>query len=266
MERAPLDREQLGRGLQGTLWTRVEVRERTASTNADVAAAARQGSPEGLVVTAEHQVAGRGRLTRSWQAPARSGLAVSMLVRPAEVPAASWPWLPLLTGVAVATAISAAAGVEARVKWPNDLLVDEHKVAGILVERVETPTGSAAVIGIGVNVDLRAEELPVPQATSLALAGAGVDRTALLVEVLRALSRQYESWRANGGDPAYGLRTAYANACTTLGRRIRAELPDGTAVVGLASGVDDSGRLLVHTGSGFKALGAGDVVHLRSGS
>ena len=269
MARDPLDRGRLERELvgDGSTWIRVEVREQTPSTNADVAAAVRAGAPEGLVVTAEHQVAGRGRLGRSWQAPARSGLAVSVLVRPAEVPASSWPWLPLLTGVAVATALADAAGVAAGLKWPNDVLIDEHKVAGILVERVEAPGAPAAVIGIGVNVDLRAEELPVPEATSLALAGApDIDRTGALIAVLRALSWRYESWRRHGGDASRGLRAAYERACTTLGRRVRAELPDGRAVVGHAIGIDNSGRLLVDTGSGREALGAGDVVHLRSGS
>ena len=122
---------------------------------------------------AEHQTAGRGRLDRSWVTPPRSALTFSVLLRP-TVPAAAWPWLPLLTGHAVSTALR-TAGFDASVKWPNDVLLpvdgEDRKVAGILVERVETPTGPAAVVGIGINVGMTADELPVPEATSLALAG-----------------------------------------------------------------------------------------------
>ena len=269
MARAALDLDRLERELlpTGSVWTRIEVVTQTPSTNADAARAARSGAPEGLVVTAEHQTAGRGRLGREWQAPPRSGLAVSVLLRPTGIPSLAWPWLPLLTGVAVASAVADTAGLVAGLKWPNDVLVEERKLAGILVERVETATTPAAVIGIGINVDLTDDELPVPDATSLLLAGAGeVDRTALLVEVLARLAGWYETWRHSGGDASHGLRAAYQEACTTLGQRVRATLPGGSAVVGVAADIDASGRLLVDTDAGRRALAAADVVHLRSGS
>jgi len=228
--------------------------------------AAHAGEAEGLVVTAEHQTAGRGRLGRGWEAPARSGLAVSVLLRP-TIRSADCPWLPLLTGVAVASAIADTTGLEASLKWPNDVLVAGGKLAGILVERVDTPTTPAAVIGIGLNVDLTTDELPVPEATSLLLAGAGdVDRTTLLISVLTHLAHQYETWRGHGGDASRGLRATYEGICSTLGQRVRATLPGGSALVGVATGIDRSGRLLVDTGAGSEVVAAGDVVHLRSGS
>src|SRR3954453_10053754 len=149
------------------LWTEVRVVEETASTNADVAAAARAGAPAGLVLTAERQSAGRGRAGRTWVAPARAGLAVSVLLRPAA-PRESWGWLPLLAGLAVVGPLATMSGLDLGLKWPNDVLVaGERKLAGLLAEVVD----DAVVVGIGLNVSLRADELPVPTATSLLLEG-----------------------------------------------------------------------------------------------
>src|SRR5215469_17975770 len=147
LDRPPLSAAALRRALvrPGELWTAVEVRERTGSTNADVAAAARAGTPEGLVVVAEQQTAGRGRLDRRWESPPRAGLAFSVLLRPA-VPASRLGWLPLLAGVALVEAVRRQAEVDAVLKWPNDLLVDERKCAGILAEAVPEPA-PAAVLG-----------------------------------------------------------------------------------------------------------------------
>lgn len=266
MVRAPLDVGPLRRGVQGSMWSPVEVVERTRSTNADVAEAARRGAGEGLVVTAEHQVAGRGRLGREWQAPAKSGLAVSVLVRPLDVPAGRWSWLPLLAGVAAHASLTELAGVPAGLKWPNDVLVDGRKIAGILVERIETAGGPAAVIGIGVNTDLGPAELPTPTATALSLLGSHVDRTTLLVDLLTRLGAEYAAWRGAGGDAEPELRAAYERACVTLGRQVGVALPDGRSMHGRATGVDATGRLLVATEHGTQALGAGDVVHLRGRS
>lgn len=269
MQRPPLDRAAIERTLRrdDALWTRIDVVERTESTNADAAAAGRNGAVEGLVVAAEHQVAGRGRLGRRWEAPPRSGLAVSVLLRPDAVRPARWPWLPLLAGVAVREAVADVTGIEAWLKWPNDVLVDGRKLAGILVERVETGAGAAAVVGIGLNVALTSEELPVPEATSLALSGAAtLDRTALLVGLLGCLAARYRAWIATGGDPESGLRADYVAGCATIGREVRVELPDGSIDSGRAVGVDSVGRLEVESESGRRAVGAGDVVHLRSSS
>ena len=155
--RPPLDLARLG-----ALGRRVqlEVLDTTASTNAVASARARDGAPHGLVVVAEHQTAGRGRLDRAWETPARSSLTFSVVLRP-QVPAPEWPWLPLLAGHALVTALREIE-VPAGLKWPNDVLIGERKVAGILLERVETGDGPAAVLGIGLNVSTTAEELPVP--------------------------------------------------------------------------------------------------------
>jgi BirA family biotin operon repressor/biotin-[acetyl-CoA-carboxylase] ligase len=256
--RPPLDGDRLADAGPFT----IEVVAATPSTNAVVAARAREGASEGLVVVTEHQTAGRGRLDRTWQTPPRAALTFSVLLRP-RVPAADWPWLPLLTGHALAKVLDLAlAGADAGVKWPNDVLVDDRKVSGILVERVESPQGPAAVVGIGLNVSTTAEELPVATATSLALAGlVEPDRTTLLLDVLAALRAEYDAWQAGGGDE---LRAAYAAASVTIGRTVRVELPSGESLIGLATGIDPGGRLLVRGPRGEQAVGAGDVVHVRA--
>lgn len=271
LDRPPLNADALRRALvrTGGLWTSLDVVEATGSTNADLAARAREGAAEGAVLVAEEQTAGRGRLERRWSAPARSGIFLSVLLRPEGVPVSRWGWLPLLAGVAVATALPRAAGVDTALKWPNDVLVtvdgEERKAGGILVERVDAE-GDAVVLGIGINVTLRAAELPVPEAGSLALAGAKVtDRDPLLRALLRSLERWYGSWRAAAGDPAGArLQETYAAGCTTLGRQVRAELPGGASVTGEAVAVDGDGRLVLATAAGMQEpVGAGDVVHLR---
>ena len=161
------------------MWREVRVLDEIASTNAVVAA--ESDAAEGLVVVAEHQTAGRGRLDRSWVSPPRAGLTFSVLLRPESVPEARWTWLPLLVGVALAEAVEGVTEVPTRLKWPNDVLVGDRKLGGILVERHD----SAAVVGVGLNVTTTDAELPSPEATSLLLAGAEVtDRETVLRAVL----------------------------------------------------------------------------------
>jgi BirA family transcriptional regulator, biotin operon repressor / biotin---[acetyl-CoA-carboxylase] ligase len=249
------------------LYTSVEVVARTGSTNADLLAGAGAGAPAGSVLVAEEQSAGRGRLDRSWQSRPGAGLTFSVLLRPAEVPAGSRGWLPLLTGVAVSTALAAQTAVNARLKWPNDVLADgpdgQRKLAGILAEQA----GGAIVIGVGLNVSATRQELPSDQATSLLLAGGvKLDRQAILTAVLRELERWYLRW-ADGQQPgdaaASGLRAAYLRACSTVGREVRVDLPGGGVLAGRADNVDDAGRLLVAAADGVHAVSAGDVVHVR---
>ncbi|MBD0292266.1 MAG: biotin--[acetyl-CoA-carboxylase] ligase [Jiangellaceae bacterium] len=231
----------------------------TGSTNADMAALARSGADEGAVLVADYQTAGRGRLGRAWHAPPGTGLAVSLLLRPADVPAHRWPWLPLLAGDAVVEALESYPGTAATLKWPNDVLLDGRKLAGILVERVDGAVAPAAVVGIGLNVSAAPDE-----ATSLATAGfAEVDRDRLLEVVLDRLARCYEQWRDGRGDPHLWLAAAYRDRCETIGQHVRAELPGGRAVSGRATHVDDDGRLVLQTASGVVVLGAGDVSHVR---
>jgi BirA family transcriptional regulator, biotin operon repressor / biotin---[acetyl-CoA-carboxylase] ligase len=259
LERPPLSQAALRRALvvPDGLWSDLSVVASTGSTNADVAAKAREGAPAGLVLVAEQQTAGRGRLGRTWESPARAGIAVSVLLRPG-VDAARYGWLPLLAGVALAEAVRRIAEVDAALKWPNDLLVADRKCAGILAE---VPEPGAVVIGVGLNTTLREHELPRPDVTSLALAGAAcVDRDPLLRAVLRAFESWYTRWRASDGDAeASGLREAYTFHCATLGRDVLVHLPDGSRVRGRADAVDVDGRLVVDG----RALAAGDVAHVR---
>jgi BirA family biotin operon repressor/biotin-[acetyl-CoA-carboxylase] ligase len=250
LSRPPLRARALQRALAPDGW-RVEVLDVTGSTNAVASERALAGEPSGLVVVAEAQTAGRGRLDRSWVSPPRAGLTMSVLVRP-DLPPVRWPWLPLLAGLAVSTALREQAQLDAVLKWPNDVLVDDRKLCGVLAE---VPQPGAAVLGIGLNVTTRAHELP-PTAptppTSVAMAGGSTtDRDTLLRAVLRALGDAL-------GDVG-AAQLAYRDRCSTLGRRVRLQLPGDTSVEGVAQDVDDSGRLVLDG----TAYGAGDVVHLR---
>jgi BirA family biotin operon repressor/biotin-[acetyl-CoA-carboxylase] ligase len=274
--RAPLNRAALRRALvrPGGLWRDLEIVESTGSTNADLLARALAGEPEGAVLAAEEQRAGRGRMGRTWTSPPRAALTFSVLLRPA-VPPARRGWLPLLAGVAVATAVTQVTGVRTGLKWPNDLLTADAKLAGILAEA----SGDAVVVGIGLNVSTEPAELShllapalpgaLPgalPATSLRAAGATVlDRASLLLAILGELEHWYRAWQRARGDPdRSALRAEYTSLSATIGRTVRAELPGGQALSGPAAGVDSDGRLLVRVSSGSEvAVSAGDVVHLR---
>lgn len=268
LDRPPLNVAALRRGLlrPGGLWTSLDVVTTTGSTNADLAGRAGELA-EGTVLVAEEQTQGRGRMGRGWTAPPRSGLFFSVYLVPGDgVPVGRWGWLPLLAGVATATGLAQSAGLDMALKWPNDLLVtvgdEERKAGGILAERA----GDGVVIGIGLNVSLKAAELPVPTAGSLGLAGAvSTDRETLLRAALRSLEQWYGKWRAAGGDAAEsGLQAAYAAGCATLDRTVRAELPGDRSVIGEAVAIDGDGRLVLATGDGLQEpVSAGDIVHLR---
>ncbi len=233
----------------------------TGSTNADLADAARHGAQVGRVLVAEHQTAGRGRFDRRWASPRGASLSVSLLVRPAR-PMQEWAWLSILIGMAVTDAIIAATGAsEGRVslKWPNDVLVDDLKACGILSERVETPDGPAAVVGIGINTHLGADELPVTTATSLLLAGFDVDKDVVVAGLLASMGGLLDLWEA-GGD----VRAAYRARCASIGRRLRVVIDPETSLTGVGADIDPQGRLVVELDDGStRAFAAGDVVHLR---
>jgi BirA family transcriptional regulator, biotin operon repressor / biotin---[acetyl-CoA-carboxylase] ligase len=263
------------------LWREVRVVEETGSTNADLLAKARSGAGEGLVLVAEAQTSGRGRMGRRWISPPRRALTFSVLLRPA-VPAGLLGWAPLLAGVAVASALERTAGVDARLKWPNDVLVDDAKIAGILAER----WGDAVVIGTGINVLQQRGELPVPTATSLLVAqgsraavvqaagpvvapepGAGADmRERLLTAVLDELAHWYRAWLDQpqpGNADGCGLREEYLRRSGTVGAAVTVMLPGGQNVTGRAADIDAAGRLEIRTSAGLVQVSAGDVVHLR---
>jgi BirA family biotin operon repressor/biotin-[acetyl-CoA-carboxylase] ligase len=237
---------------------RVETVAETSSTNADVSERFRSGATEGLVLVADHQTKGRGRLGREWVTSPRSSLIVSFLLVPDGLAPERWPWLPLLTGIATAEAVRRVTGVRVDLKWPNDVLVDERKVGGILVERVDEGGRAGAVVGIGINVSQSREELPVPEASSLALvADSPVDRSELLHALTDEIGRRYDDLVA-GAD----LREPYLARCVTIGQQVRVAVPGGE-VIGEATAIDEDGRLVVHTADGEEHLGAGDVVHVR---
>ena len=246
-------------------WRRIDVVDETGSTNADLIARAADGEDiDGVVLIAEHQTAGRGRNGRSWSAVPRAQVTMSVGVSTDGIPAAAWGWIPLVAGLAVLEAIAAAAGVDAGLKWPNDVLARppaHGKLAGILAE-VAAPA-PAVVIGIGLNVSLRAEELPDPGATSLAmLGGRPTDRRDLIVALLDGLERRIAGLRvARGADAA--LIAEYTAHSLTIGARVRATLPGDREIIGDARYVDDQGRLSIDTGGETAVVSAGDIVHLR---
>jgi BirA family transcriptional regulator, biotin operon repressor / biotin---[acetyl-CoA-carboxylase] ligase len=249
--RAPLDLARLRAALGGQL-AELEVVERCPSTNA--ALLARADAPEGTVLAAEFQSAGRGRLDRRWVSPPRAGLTFSVLLRPAA-PVGQWGWLPLLAGVAVADAV----GPTAALKWPNDLLVGARKAGGILGQ----VAGPAVVIGVGVNVSATAAELP-EAATSLEIeADRAVDRTELLTEVLGGLMARYRRWSdAAGHAEASGLRAEYLGRCDTLDREVTVT-SGAESITGRAVDIDPAGRLVVRSVGADRLVSAGDVTHVR---
>lgn len=269
LDRPPLDARRLRRDLDrlawagpATPWREVRVLTSTGSTNAVVAEAARAGEPEGLVVVAEHQTAGRGRLDRTWVSPPRAGLTLSLLLRPG-VPPAARALLPLLLGSAAAAATSLVCGLDVRVKWPNDLVVDDRKLAGLLAETA----GEAVVAGMGLNVSTRRDELPRADATSLTLeTGEPVDRHPVLLAVLRGMADEYAAWVAAGG-AADAVLPAYRSRCATLDRDVTVTLPGrAEPLAGRAAAIDDAGHLVIEPAGGGEpvAVSAGDVVHVRA--
>ncbi|HCU96769.1 MAG TPA: biotin--[acetyl-CoA-carboxylase] ligase [Actinobacteria bacterium] len=250
------------------LWRQVLVVAGTGSTNADLLAQARSGAREGLVLVAEEQTAGRGRMGRRWISAPGAALTFSVLLRAGAAPPSSLGWVPLLAGVAVASALRQTAAVDARLKWPNDVLAGDAKLAGILAES----WGDAIVVGIGINVSQRADELPVPGATSVFLAAAASPaagppgRERLLIAVLTDLARWYQAWLGQdhpGDADGCGLRQEYLRCCATVGKEVIVLLPGDRSLAGTAVGVDPAGQLEVRTPSGLVRVSAGDVVHLR---
>lgn len=230
----------------------------TGSTNADLISLAASGAPEGTSIVADEQTAGRGRLGRAWVSAPGAGLWFSVLVRvPADQRSAS-SLLPLLAGVSVADAIG-RHGVAAVLKWPNDVVIDDpggpRKVAGILSEG---DGAGAVVVGIGVNITQARDQLPVAQATSLALEGAAVPRASLLVDILTGLHTALVDLRATGGAASM---LEYRRLCTTINRDVTVTLPSGEELVGRATGIADDGRLAIQLAGNTVYVAAGDVIH-----
>jgi BirA family transcriptional regulator, biotin operon repressor / biotin---[acetyl-CoA-carboxylase] ligase len=238
----------------------ITVVEETGSTNADLL---EDDGQEGAVLVARHQTAGRGRLGRTWLTPKNAALTFSVRLRP-DMPVARLGWLPLAAGVAVAEAVRDECALTVSLKWPNDVLHHQRKLAGILAEQ---SASGAIVVGIGLNMSATEDELPpsgpgglVP--TSLAIVGRpDADRDALLTAILDRLGKLYDVLQAGGE-----IRDDYLAWSGTLGQSVRIELPGDRSLTGTATGIDEHGRLLI-TGEDDQtvAVSAGDVVHLRHG-
>jgi len=257
--RRPLDVLRINSAFSESYW-RVKVVDITGSTQSDLATEVRSGnSQEREVLVAEYQSAGRGRMDRNFVAPRESALLFSFFVKPHRQ-GEEWGWLPLVAGMAVSAAIESECKGDNRtkLKWPNDVLIDEKKVAGLLSERVETPDGPGVIIGIGINVDLSEEELPISTATSLTLQGCTqCNREDLLVGVLQKFDEYLKRWESHDRE----LAQEYEVCSATIGQRIRIESPTGRKWESTATGIDESGGLILETG---EILTVGDVVHLRS--
>jgi BirA family biotin operon repressor/biotin-[acetyl-CoA-carboxylase] ligase len=265
--------------LSRALASRLVVLDTAGSTNDVLAASAAVDEPHLSTVLTLNQTGGRGRMGRVWVAPPGRTLAVSVLLRPvlpggARLGVEHFGWLPLIAGVAMSRAVdSLIGGGRTRLKWPNDVQVDGRKICGVLAELAAG--GDAVIVGAGVNLFLDESELPVPTATSLALAGAaGTESSAesdalvdtLLSRYLGTLGELLDGFLAAGADSASsGIRRLVSEWCSTLGSEVRVELPGGTDLIGTAVGIDDTGRLVVRHGpdAQLQAVAAGDVTHLR---
>jgi BirA family transcriptional regulator, biotin operon repressor / biotin---[acetyl-CoA-carboxylase] ligase len=261
-ERTPLDETALRAAIGGgAVWRTVEVVAETGSTNSDLIARANSGAPiAGAVLIAEHQTAGRGRQGRSWAAARYAQITMSVAIDTAGVPTDAWGWLPLATGLAIVDTVT-ELGVDAGLKWPNDVLAGGGKLAGILAEVAAEQR--VVVLGMGLNVSLSADEAGVDGVTSLV--GLGVtapDRQRVVIALLNALGHRIDAWRrAGGADPK--LIADYRARSLTLGMGVRAILPGEREIVGLATGIDDQGRLTIDTDGQTATVAAGDIVHLR---
>jgi BirA family biotin operon repressor/biotin-[acetyl-CoA-carboxylase] ligase len=238
-----------------------EYLEQTGSTNKDLLAKA-EGLPEFFVLATDFQTAGKGRMERSWEANPGSSVMASILLRPQFIQSSGIGWLSLLTALAITRAI-ANLGLAPKIKWPNDVLIAEKKVSGILAE-VATDL-SCVVIGFGINVNQSANQLPVDTATSLLLENATtVDRDQLLAAVIENIRSLYLELSSVGGDATdSGLRQAILELSATVGSQVSVEFPDGKKAFGLAKEIDETGRLVVTTQNETLSVSAGDVLHLR---
>ncbi|MCJ1708983.1 biotin--[acetyl-CoA-carboxylase] ligase [Microbacterium sp. VKM Ac-2923] len=244
---------------------RVQVVETTDSTNADVVAAVAAdpaGWPHLSLLVTDDQRAGRGRLDRSWTAPAGTALAVSVVVDATMIPPAQRGWIPLAAGAAMTRAVRhqlAGHGATAELKWPNDVLVDGGKICGILAEVVPADADTV-VVGAGVNTRMSRADLPVTTATSFAAVGAECDDDRLLADYVDDLGKTLARL---AHDDVARVHDEIEKLCATIGREVTVSLPDGSTLQGTATRLDDDGRLVVEAGTIETIVSAGDVVHVR---
>lgn len=212
--------------------------------------ALKSSSPQhGDVIVAEYQSAGRGRLDRTFESAKGSGLLFSAFVQP-QRPQSEWGFIPLLVGLSVAEVL----GIEFFTKWPNDILSDLGKVGGILCEI----HGNGIVIGVGLNVSTTQDQLPVPTASSILLTtGESPDRNQLLPAILKEIAFNLAEWET--GESMEDLIDDYLDSSATMGKRVSAQLPDGSTIVGTVTGISANGELLLDSGA---IISVGDITHL----
>jgi BirA family biotin operon repressor/biotin-[acetyl-CoA-carboxylase] ligase len=256
-----LEPAELRRSLAGRRFgTRLHVVPETGSTNADLAAAARVGAPDGTVILTEHQTAGRGRAGRTWEGESGRSVLLSALLRPGP-PADRGSLVVFAAGLAACDAVRVAAPRAAvALKWPNDVMVGDRKAGGILVE-AEVASGVLAhvVIGMGINVHQRPEDLPEGGISLDVAHGEAVDRGRLVVALLVALEDRLAQLESDRGV----LVDDYRRTCATLGRLVLVERRSGR-LAGTALDVSSTGALLVATELGVEEVTVGDVVHVRA--
>ena len=217
----------------------VSVTEETTSTQSDLI----KNFNSGNVLVAEYQSAGRGRLDRKFEVPPRKGLTFSFCISPDQ----DFGWIPLITGLAVANAINKYLNSDAvKIKWPNDLLINGKKLAGILSEKCE----SGVVVGVGINIYQTQAELPIADAISLSMVRP-VDRESLLIEILNELGEVFSDIE--------NQKNMYREQCATIGAKVQATLPDGEIIEDFALGISNEGALLLKS----REIRVGDIVHLR---
>jgi BirA family biotin operon repressor/biotin-[acetyl-CoA-carboxylase] ligase len=236
----------------------------TGSTNQDLLAIADSKSlPEFFTLVTEFQSAGKGRLDRKWQAAPGSSVMASVLLRPRFTDSSGIGWLSLIMAEAIKCAL-AELGIDSKIKWPNDVLVNGQKISGVLAEA--NSDLSVVVVGFGINVNQGANDLPTSSATSLLVAGASsADRDHLLAQTISCFKQMYLALVGAGGNATVsGLRARILDSSATIGELVEVSFPDGTFTVGEAVDIDQSGRLLVSSTTQTLSVSAGDVLHLRT--
>ncbi|MEW6515686.1 MAG: biotin--[acetyl-CoA-carboxylase] ligase [candidate division FCPU426 bacterium] len=236
--------------------------QETTSTNDRALELAARNQPEGVVVTAEHQTRGRGRRERVWHSRPGQNILFTVLFRPPWI-AEQAPLVTLLMAVAVVEGIHRTTGLWARIKWPNDLLVDGAKVAGILTEsQAQADRIAFAVCGVGVNVnEAPRQQVRYPAASLAGLLGRPQPRVPLLQEILLAADGLYAKALKEGPRP---IIDAWQRHALAMGMHIQVDLPDGSQMTGMGMGVDESGALLVRLENGLtRRLTSGEVRALR---
>jgi len=246
--RAPLDQAEINRII--TPYWRVMVVELTRTTQGDLVQLVRDGKAKvGEVIVAEYQTAGRGRLDRSFEADKGTALLFSFYIQ-SQRNRDDWGWIPLIAGYSVAKSLQSFNAV---VKWPNDVLINGKKVSGLIAEVV----GEGVVIGIGVNVGMEKNQLPVDTATSLLVEGGKeFTRNELICDILEEFQEQFFQWD-QGIDE---IQPLYRQLSATIGTLVRVEYPGGASQHGTAAGVSETGALILDDGTHVQSA---DVIHLR---